>query len=383
MTLAALFSAQLRWLFRRPMLYLRWFVILSLPFLFFSTLYTVSGEGVRRALDEPMPRYRIAFTASPAAESLKSALSQNKNYEVMPDVGANWRERIGPDSLYYVIETEGDSSGLTSAFIWFDGEKTTGAARLKEAIYIHLQRQNGQKVLRVDSEDYRPVSEKLNMIIEILLSAITGLIGFFWLLFLLWSGRHIAIHAFTIGPRQGGWADKIAAGASPQNLHLSGFLAVWLSTLIAAALMVGGIFGAGAQSYGDDAAMVLRILQKFVSTGFLLQILLHSIPLSFLLAALWSKLNSSAQGSAYRAMRRGNGAYVFFFVGAGLAILLATLHNSMLLYFPFFNAWALIDTLLNNRPSLVPSLVFWGINLAPALWLFWSSRRDCLNMPHR
>lgn len=377
MSFFSLLGQELRWLFARKTLYLRWLVIGVIPFLFFATLYTVGGEAVRQSMDEEQPRTRIAFIEGENNAALKADLAKKSNYEILPDVTANgWQKQIKPDSIFYVLEAKGDSSGLSSVFVWFDGEKTAGAARLKEQIYIFQQQASGAPSFRVESSDTHSISEKLNFIIQILLRTIASLLGLFLVIFSVWSGRHVAIHAFIIRRRAQDWETKNNFLAHSDSLHASSFFAIWVSTYMAVALMLTGIGAASLLNYSADVTIILRMLNNFITVGFLAKIFLHALPLTLVFAALWSKINSSAGDSTYRAMRRGNATYVFIFVGIALAIILLLLQSPALIYLPIFNVFALVSQLLNNQTTAVSIATFWLINLIPAFSLLFLSSRD-------
>jgi hypothetical protein len=377
MSFFSLLGQELRWLFARKTLYLRWLVIGVIPFLFFATLYTVGGEAMRRSMDEEQPRVRIAFIEGENNADLKAALAKKSNYEILPDVAAKgWEKKIKPDSIFYVIEAKGDSSGLSSVFVWFDGEKIAGAARLKEQIYLFQQQANGVPSFRVESSDARSMSEKLNFIIQILLTTIASLLALFLVIFSVWSGRHVAIHAFIIRRLPSEGQAEATISTSRDGLHFSSFSAIWISTYMAVILMLTGIWAATKLNYTDDSAMILGMLSNFINVSFLLKILVNALPLTLLLAALWSKLNSSAGGSTYRAMRRGNATYVFIFVGIALAIILLLLRSPALIYIPIFNTFAIVSQLLNNQATSIDIAYFWLINLLPAFLLLFLSSRD-------
>jgi hypothetical protein len=381
MRFSTLLAQNTTWLFSRKTLYLRWLVIFGLPFLLFWAVYTTSGEVVRQALDEKIPQQKIAFIASPAAEGLKAELSKNKNYMLLPDLNpTTWAAAMKTDSLHYVLEISGDSTGLRNVFVWYDGAKTSGAARLKETIYRYQIRQAGLPTFIVDSDDARGMGEKLKTIVDIIVGGIAALLGLLLTLFAVWSGRHIAIHAFTLAPRKGVWAKDFAQGASISKLHWSGFLSVWLSTYIGIWLMLAGVYVSGLMTYSDDAALIFRTLQAFINTKSLLAIGLHGLPISLLFAAIWTKLNSGSDGSAYRAMRRGNAMYVFIFVGSALAIVAAALRIESLIYVPIFNTWHITTDLINNNSSLTHLLLFWATNTILAILFLWASRTDCRHL---
>jgi hypothetical protein len=378
MRLSTLLAENMAWLFSRKTLYLRWLVIFGLPFALFIMIFTASGEIVRQALDEKQPQQKIAFIASPAADDLKAELSKNKNYVIMPDLAPlTWAAAMKTDTLHYVLETSGDSTGLRNVFVWYNGDKTSGAARLKESIYRYQIRKSGLPSFGVDSDDARGLGEKMKGIVDIIVVSIATLLGLLLILFTVWSGRHIAIHAFTLAPRKGAWAKDFAAGATLGKLHWSGFLAVWLSTYIGVWLLLGGVYASMLRTYNDDAAIILRALQTFLNTKSLLAIGLHALPISVLFAAIWTKLNSGSDGSAYRAMRRGNAMYVFIFVGSALAIIANILKMDFLQYIPIFNTWVVVADILNSSSNMTHLSIFWASNSLLAAWFLWSSRADC------
>ncbi len=375
-------------------LYRRLVVAFVAPFALFWTLFTVSGNQMEHLLSNPMAqKYRVAFVGDSSALSIKQNLELNSAFTIYTNIPTDSLESfIKSDSIDMAVVAPPRMDTMLAhlqaapiRILYNSQARGQGLRMLRDGLRIYerqviqdrLQTWNVPVAvavpLNVELVDVVSVTEQLQLAIQILLQLVGSLVGMIILAIGLWSSKHIGIHLFTreyASATQPQGATQADAGA----IFMGKFATLCIVTVSSLVLIIVGLWVSLNISYSDHATMLVQSLANILTDVVLIKMLLHSLPLSIALAALWAWLMGRFE-KAYWATRWGSVIYILILIISMLSVVLVSFDTTLVYAVPFGNILGVTNGILTNSWTWGNMLLAHGATILVILFLLMVGKR--------
>jgi hypothetical protein len=191
----------------------------------------------------------------------------------------------------------------------------------------------------------KALGDAVNMMLKVLAALIAYLVVFFS----LWNSKHVAIYAFVQHKDQGHFFPK--------------FVGLAAVSILSVMLAIFGIKYGVTASSNDETAMLVGMLNNFLTNSAYTSVLAAAIFFSIFAVSIWAFLGQRYT-DAYRMTRFGSILYVLIFILFNIGVLLFAVKNSAVNYIPIANLLPTFDSILQGTFTVGQFSIFVGINLA-------------------
>lgn len=367
-------------IFGRLEIYPRLLLAFVIPFFLVYQSLTMGGKALMRQLKPEAPKYyRVAILGADSSNLITQSLVKNPRLKLqhgLPEADIDsliQNEHIdavltlpaGVDSL--VASKKNFVVGLKYDFFF---NQALGTAIQRDLEKISIQAFHDTIQLKADNNHIataftvqaapstnmmKALGDAVNMMLKVLAALIAYLVVFFS----LWNSKHVAIYAFVQHKAQGHFFPK--------------FVGLAAVSILSVMLAIFGIKYGVTASSNDETAMLVGMLNNFLTNSAYTSVLAAAIFFSIFAVSIWAFLGQRYT-DAYRMTRFGSILYVLIFILFNIGVLLFAVKNSAVNYIPIANLLPIFDSILQNTFTIGQFSIFVGINLALTAALLLSAK---------